>query len=258
MTVSLGNEETLVELPAIEFLRNLPDGYDFIHGSQLTPDQGERDFQSSVILGKRLRQALKRLNPWMSETTVNKAALYLEKAEQLGTDLLAINEAVYNAIVNLSLSLEETVHGQKAFQTVRFIDFDHIEKNDFLVTRQFKIQGPNETIIPDIVIFINGIPVVVLECKSPFLETSGAENIGKQQAFQQLRRYMDGRGRPRPKAPNACSTPTFSPPSSTSTRPTSARSAPAMNTTSSGKTPIRPLLIWSIPTRRRTSCCWEP
>ena len=194
MTVSLGNEETLVELPAIEFLRNLPDGYDFIHGSQLTPDQGERDFLSSVILGKRLRQALKRLNPWMSETTVNKAALHLEKAEQLGTDLLAINEAVYNAIVNLSLSLEETVHGHKAFQTVRFIDFDHMERNDFLVTRQFKIQGPNETIIPDIVIFINGIPVVVLECKSPFLETSGAENIGKQQAFQQLRRYMDGRG----------------------------------------------------------------
>jgi len=198
MTVSLGSEETLVELPAIEFLQNLPDGYDFIHGSELTPDKGERDFMSSVILGNRLRKALKRLNPWMSETTVNKAALHLEKAEHLGTDLLSINEAIYDAIVNLSYSLEETVNGHKSFQTVRYIDFDHIERNEFLVTRQFKVHGPHENIIPDIVIFINGIPVVVLECKSPFLEISSIENVGKQEAFQQLRRYMDSRGSEKP------------------------------------------------------------
>lgn len=194
MTISLGSEETLVELPAVEFLRNLSDGYDFIHGSELTPEKGERDFMSSVILGNRLRKALKRLNPWMSESSVNKAAQHLEKAEHLGTDLLSINEAVYDAIVNLSLSLEETVNGHKSFQTVRYIDFNHIESNEFLVTRQFKVHGPHENIIPDIVIFVNGIPVVVLECKSPFLETSGVENIGKQEAFQQLRRYMDARG----------------------------------------------------------------
>jgi type I restriction enzyme R subunit len=194
MTAYLGNEETLVEIPAIEFLRNLPDGYAFIHGSELVPEKGERESYSSVILSTRLRDSLKRLNPWMSDTTVNKAALHLEKAEHLGTDLLSINEAVYDAIVNLSTSLEETVNGRKEFQTVRYIDFQDPSNNKFLVTRQFKVQGPNETIIPDIIVFINGIPVVVLECKSPFLETSSTENKGKWDAFQQLQRYMDNRG----------------------------------------------------------------
>lgn len=194
MTVSLGNEGTLVEIPAVEFLRNLPDGYTYIHGSELTADKGERDTLASVILNRRFRASIKRLNPWMSETTINKAALNIEKAEQLGTDLLSINEAVYDAIVNLSTSLEVTIDGSKKFQTVRYIDFSNPDNNEFLVVRQFKIQGPNEVIIPDIVIFINGLPVVVLECKSPFLETSSMENIGKQQAFQQLQRYMDNRG----------------------------------------------------------------
>ena len=92
MTQSLGNEEILVEIPAVEFLRNLPDGYTNIHGSLLTPEKGERDSWSSVILSRRLRASLKRLNPWMSDTTVNKAALHLEKAELLGTDLLSIND----------------------------------------------------------------------------------------------------------------------------------------------------------------------
>ncbi len=194
MNAYLGNEETLVEIPAIEFLRNLPDGYTFIHGSELVPEKGERESYSSVILSTRLRKCLKRLNPWMSDTTVNKAALHLEKADHLGTDLLSINEAVYDAIVNLSTSLEETVDGRKEFQTVRYIDFQNPSNNEFLVTRQFKVQGPNETIIPDIIVLINGIPVVVLECKSPFLETSSTENKGKWDAFQQLQRYMDNRG----------------------------------------------------------------
>jgi type I restriction enzyme R subunit len=194
MTVYLGNEETLVEIPAIEFLRNLPDGYTFIHGSELIPEKGERESYSSVILSTRLRDSLKRLNPWMSDTTVNKAALHLEKAEHLGTDLLSINEAVYDSIVNLSTSLDETINGRKESLTVRYIDFQAPENNEFLVTRQFKVQGPNETVIPDIVVFINGIPVVVLECKSPFLETSSTENKGKWEAFQQLQRYMDNRG----------------------------------------------------------------
>lgn len=194
MTISLGNEETLVEIPAIEFLKELPDGYAYIHGSELVPEKGERDSLSSVILSKRLRKALRHLNPWMSDSSVNKAALHLEKAEHLGTDLLSINEAVYDAIVNLSTSLEETVSGHMSFQTVRYIDFQNPANNEFLVTRQFKVQGPNESIIPDILIFVNGIPVVVLECKSPFLETSSVENVGKHQAYDQLQRYMDRRG----------------------------------------------------------------
>ncbi|WIF94091.1 type I restriction endonuclease subunit R [Caminicella sporogenes] len=191
----LGNEETLVELPAIEYLKEKLD-YEFIHGQFLTPEYGERDSMTEVILKKRLEKALKRINPWINDTNINKAVRYLTRPENLGINLYEINEKIYDAIVNLSFSLEQDLDGsgQKKYHTVKFIDWDNIDNNEFLVTRQFKIHGPNENIKPDIIIFINGIPVVVLECKSPFLEKSKNENMGKYEAFNQLRRYMNARG----------------------------------------------------------------
>lgn len=191
----LGNEETLVELPAIEYLREKL-GYEFVHGQFLTPEYDERDSMTEVILKKRLEKSLKRLNPWMNNTNINKAIRYLARPENLGINLYEINEKIYNAIVDLSYSLDQDLDGsgQKKYHTVRFIDWDNIDNNEFLVTRQFKVHGPNENIIPDIVIFINGIPVVVLECKSPFLEKSKNENMGKYEAFNQLQRYMNLRG----------------------------------------------------------------
>lgn len=188
----LGNEETLVELPAIQYLQDKL-GYQFIHGDQLTPERGERDSYTEVILVNRLEKALKRINPWKNIDNINKAIRYLTRPESLGATLLEINEKIYDAMVNLNYALEQAVGGsrQKKFHTVKFIDWDNIDNNEFIVTRQFKVQGPSEKIIPDIVIFINGIPVVVIECKSPFLEKSKNENMGKYEAFTQLRRYMN-------------------------------------------------------------------
>ncbi len=188
----LGNEETLVELPAIQYLQDKL-GYRFIHGDLLTPEKGERDSYTEVILVNRLEKALKRINPWMNIDSINKTIRYLTRPENLGASLLEINEKIYDAMVNLNYALEQAVGGsrQKKFHTVKFIDWDNIDNNEFIVTRQFKVQGPSEKIIPDIVIFINGIPVVVIECKSPFLEKSKNENMGKYEAFTQLRRYMN-------------------------------------------------------------------
>ncbi|GAA0123464.1 HsdR family type I site-specific deoxyribonuclease [Clostridium faecium] len=190
----LGNEETLVELPAIDYLRDKL-GYEFIHGQFLTPDYGERATMTEVILEKMLEKALRRINPWMNDGSISKAIRYLTRPEGLGVSLYEINEKIYDAIVNLSYSLDQDLDGsgQKKYHTVKFIDWDNITNNDFLVTRQFKVHGPHEKIIPDIIIFINGIPVVVLECKSPFLEKSKNENMGKYEAFNQLRRYMNAR-----------------------------------------------------------------
>lgn len=188
----LGNEETLVERPAKEYLIN-KFNYNFIHGQQLTPEYGERDSMTEVILINRLEKALKRINPWMNNSNITKAIRYLTRPENLGINLYEINEKIYDAIVNLSYSLDQDIDGsgQKKYHTVKFIDWDNIDNNEFLVTRQFKVRGPQENIIPDLIIFINGIPVVVIECKSPFLEKNNNENMGKQEAFEQLRRYMN-------------------------------------------------------------------
>lgn len=191
----LGNEETLVELPAIEYIKDILN-YDFIHGKELIPDNGERDSLNEVILVKRLEKALKRLNPWIDEGNLHKVVRYLSRLENLGTSLLEINEKLYDAIVDLNYTVDQDIYGngQKKPQTVHFIDWDDIDNNDFLVTRQFEVKTQlGKSIYPDIVIFVNGIPVVVLECKSPFLEKAKNENIGKKEAFEQLRRYMNER-----------------------------------------------------------------
>lgn len=188
----LGNEETLVELPAIDYLQDKLN-YDFVHGDKLTPEHNERESLNEVILIQRLKKSIQRFNPWINESNLNKVIRFLSRADQLGTNLLEINERIYDALVNLNYAVDQDLDGsgKKNFHTVKFIDWENVENNEFLVTRQFVIQGPNEKIIPDIVIFINGIPVVVLECKSPFLEKGKNEKIGKKAAFDQLRRYMD-------------------------------------------------------------------
>lgn len=191
----LGNEETLVELPAINFLKDEL-GYNFVHGDNLVPEHGERESLTEVILTRRLEKALKRLNPWMDETNIHKTIKHLNRPENLGTSLLEINEKLYDAIVNLNYTVDQDIYGngQKKPQTVHFIDWDNVNNNDFLVTRQLEVKTQlGKSIYPDIVIFVNGIPVVVLECKSPFLEKSKSENSGKKDAFEQLRRYMNER-----------------------------------------------------------------
>lgn len=201
----LGNEETLVELPAVEYLEQRL-GYNFIHGKELTPKYGERDSLADVVLVNRLRESLKRLNPWMNEENLDRTIRYINTANNLGTGLLEINEKIYDAFVNLTFTVEQDLYGdgQKKHQTVNFIDWEDVDNNDFLVVRQFEVQTlSGKSIFPDIVIFINGIPVVVLEAKSPFLEKGHNESIGKKQAFEQLRRYMNvrdealGEGAPR-------------------------------------------------------------
>jgi type I restriction enzyme R subunit len=191
----LGNEETLVEIPAINYIKDILK-YEFVHGKNLTPEQGERDSLTEVILNRRLKKALKRLNPWMDEGNLHKTIRFLSRPENLGTGLLDINEKIYDAIVDLNYTVDQDIYGngQKKPQTVHFIDWDNVDNNDFLVTRQFEVKTQlGKSIYPDIVIFVNGIPVAVLECKSPFLEKGKNENIGKKEAYEQLRRYMNER-----------------------------------------------------------------
>ena len=91
----LGNEETLVELPAIEYLENKLD-YNFIHGKELTPESGARESLADVVLVDRLRTSLKKLNPWMNEGNLDRAIRYISRADSLGTSLLEINEKIYD------------------------------------------------------------------------------------------------------------------------------------------------------------------
>lgn len=182
----LGNEETLVEIPAVKYLKEKLD-YECMMGEELTPDSGERDSYSEVLLKRRLRNALKELNPEFTEDCIYSAMKQITDFQE--ATLFEKNEKAYHLIVNQ----QGTVKQDGKSLTIQYIDFKRPEKNEFLAVRQFRVDGIRKTCYPDIVIFINGIPVVVIECKSPFKDAGSEDNGGKVDAFYQLQRYMDVR-----------------------------------------------------------------
>jgi type I restriction enzyme R subunit len=157
-----------VELPFIQQLQAM--GWDYLEGDTGVPYLTEREDFRQVLLTDRLRQAIARINldedgePWLDETRVNQAVGHLERlgkpklieANQVATDLLIKGTQV------------EGPDGKNV--TVQYLDFEHPAHNDFLVVNQFRVDPPWATsgrdyIVPDIVLFVNGIPLVVVECK---------------------------------------------------------------------------------------------
>ena len=127
--MSLGNEYTLVEKPAIDYFKSL--GYSYINGKELTPESGERESFKEVILPNRMFTSLQKLNPEISEDNINKIIRILQRPDNLGSGLLEINEKIYDYIVNLQLTVEEVIDNKKTPITVKFIDFDNIDNNDW-------------------------------------------------------------------------------------------------------------------------------
>ena len=84
------------------------------------------------------------------------------------TNLIEANQSIWNKINQCVSVMQDLGKGNKG-QTVHIIDFDNLEKNEFLCTNQFKVEGTNQSIIPDIVLFVNGLPLAVIECKSPYI-----------------------------------------------------------------------------------------
>ena len=177
------NEDTLSEKPAIEQLKRLK--YEFMPGGELDPQEKEDSARSSrreVVLIDRLRKKLKELNPEATAETIDKAVRHVTNVP--GTGLLDENKTFHKGLISNITIEQETGDGRRG-QTVRFIDFDEPEKNEFLAVNQFWVKGPKLTDRPDIVIFVNGIPVAVIECKSPIARETGVVD-----AVEQLARYQ--------------------------------------------------------------------
>ena len=176
-----------VEQPAIEQLQKL--GWQYVPGALLAPAgdalkgiNAERTYYRDVVMVNRLEQALKRLNPWISDENLRKVMRDITHPVHAG--LMEYNQALWQMLVNY-VSVEQDLGKGRKGQTVKIIDFDVPGNNDFLCTNQFKIEGQNQNIIPDIVCFVNGLPLAVIECKSPY----AADAVG--QGIDQLRRYAN-------------------------------------------------------------------
>lgn len=174
------NEKQLVENRLINQLQEL--GYEHLHGPSL---DSERESGREVVLKHRLTQAIHRLNPWINETNLNKIVRQITYLE--ATTLMEANEKFHNMLIDDISILQDVGRGKKG-QTVHLIDFKRPERNDYLVVSQFTISGTKGKIIPDLILFVNGLPLVVIECKSPMLSID--EQIGR--AVKQLWRYQTG------------------------------------------------------------------
>ena len=180
----MSNDEfNKVELPAIKQLQSM--GWTYFEGKNLSPEESdERASFKDVILEKRLRNSLKKINPWINDQNLSKVIRDLTSLSSFS--FLEANQEVWDKLVNF-ISVEQDIGKGRKNQTVKIIDFENISNNEFIVTNQFKIEGVIQTIIPDIILFVNGLPLAVIECKSPFIERPMESGI------DQLLRYSNRR-----------------------------------------------------------------
>jgi type I restriction enzyme R subunit len=183
MGIVTSDEYDKVELPAIEQLQQL--GWTYINGVQFTPmPNGEREYFREVVLEKRLAAAIQKINPWISDENLRK--VMRDVTHPLTATLMEANQNFWQTLVNYQ-SVEQDVGKGRKGQTVKLIDFDNIANNEFLCVNQFKIEGVNENIIPDILLFVNGLPLAIIEAKSPYITNPMESGIN------QLRRYANRR-----------------------------------------------------------------
>lgn len=171
------NEKHLSQIPALQLLANL--GYRYLTPEQALAMRGGR--LSNVLLEVVLRDSLKRINRiqhkggdyLFSEENLQSAIQRLKNVKYDG--LLKTNESVYD-LLTLGVALEQSVEGAVRSFTLNYIDWKNPENNVYHVTAEFRVERTrsHETIRPDIVLFVNGIPFAVIECKSPNTEVAQA------------------------------------------------------------------------------------
>ncbi|MFC3958346.1 type I restriction endonuclease subunit R [Halovivax cerinus] len=177
----MADEYGSVERPALDTLATL--GWEVIDQQRETWDD-PRETQTSAVLEPRIRAAVDKLNPWLSENNLNRVVREIQQVA--GTSTMHENELIHEKLVKHT-SVEQNRGYGKKHQTVEYINHDRPETNDFLAINQFPVEGKHETILPDIVLFVNGLPLGVIECKDPTIQDP------RSKALEQLTRYQNER-----------------------------------------------------------------
>ncbi|HXO40528.1 MAG TPA: type I restriction endonuclease, partial [Thermoanaerobaculia bacterium] len=181
------NEVRLAEDPAITQLVSL--GW-----THVTPDAiaAERRSLAEAFLPQRLDAAVRRLNPWISEENLERAVRAVTQVAATG--LIEASEQAHTALV-YGVSVDQDLGDGRRGRDVRFLDFDRPLDNDLVVARQFRLHGAKSDVIPDLVLFVNGLPLGVVECKSPALGPRWlGEAVGQLRQYQELEPHQRGSG----------------------------------------------------------------
>jgi type I restriction enzyme R subunit len=174
--------ESTVEDAALGWLESL--GWTVKHGPDIAPGElaAERSGYAQVVLTERLRQALARLNPTLPPEALDDAFRKLTRHE--GPTLEARNRALHRLLVDGVTVEYRRPDGSIAGAQARVIDFDDPENNDWLAVNQFTVSENKHTRRPDVVLFVNGLPLALLELKN-----AADENATIWSAFNQCQTY---------------------------------------------------------------------
>ena len=176
--------ESDVEEAVLDWLSGL--GFGRAHGPDVSPDgeHPERVSYDEVILSERFRSAFRRLNPDLGAEALDEVERKLRQSET--PSLVEENRRLHGFLiegVSVEVSRDD---GSIGYENARLINFDESDANDWLAVNQYTVIEHQKNRRPDVVLFVNGIPLAVIELKNP-----GDENATLDGAFNQLQTYKD-------------------------------------------------------------------
>lgn len=173
--------ENIIEESAIEILQS--QGWEYANGKEISPEGlfCERENYSQIVLANRLRNAIAKINPSIPLDAQEAA---LQKVLRIASpDLLHNNEEFHRLLVE-KVKIPYQQNGYERSHEVALIDFDNPNNNQFVVVNQYTIIENNQNKRPDVLLFINGLPLVVIELKN-----AASENADIKSAYQQIQTY---------------------------------------------------------------------
>ncbi len=176
-------QENNIEEILIDLLK--AQGYEYFHGSEIAPysENAQRENFSEVILSEQFKKSLKKINPEVPESARVEA---YNKVFNLGTnDLMENNEKFHNYLTD-GITVEYFKNGESKSEIVKLIDIENVENNSFWIVNQFVVKEDNNEKRLDVVIFINGLPLVIVELKSAI-----SEKATLYKAYTQIQNYKE-------------------------------------------------------------------
>lgn len=175
--------EDKIEYILIDFLKG--HDYQYFHGSKISPggENQKREGFDSVILEEEFKESLKRLNPEAPESARVEA---YKKVLHLGSNDIMENNEKFHYMLCEGVNVNYFNQGDDRGIQVKLLDLDNIENNSFVVVNQFVIKENQNEKRLDVVVFVNGLPLVVMELKNPMDEEATLEK-----AFTQIQNYKN-------------------------------------------------------------------
>lgn len=173
--------ENIIEESAIEILQS--QGWEYANGKEISPEGlfCERENYSQIVLVNRLRNTIAKINP---EIPLDAQEAAIQKVLRIASPELLHNNEEFHRLLVEKVKIPYQQNGYERSHEVALIDFENTGNNQFLIVNQYTIIENNQNKRPDVLLFVNGLPLVVIELKN-----AASENANIKSAYQQIQTY---------------------------------------------------------------------